>query len=180
MARSSLGRNRRGERDTHTPSQRILAPKRGAQPLFAAPASPAPLLFPSSSPFFHLCHPKSSSSRLAELRKWRLRAQFEKQAGRPSSVCHAMQRRYALRNACMEGEGCSSPLPMIPPDSFAPRKTLLSVPTVKLASGGAQLISAPAGILIKRNNLRNMGQAGASVEGREGRAAGTQIRIPST
>ena len=159
MARSSLGRNRRGERDTHTPSQRILAPKRGAQPLFAAPASPSPLFFfPSSSPFFHLCHPKSSSSRLAELRKWRLRAQFEKQAGRPSFVCHAMQRRYALRNACMEGEGCSSPLPMIPPDSFAPRKTLLSVPTVKLASGGAQLISAPAGILIKRNNLRNMGQ----------------------
>ena len=52
----------------------------------------------------------------------------------------------------------SYPLPMIPPDSFAPRKTLLSVPTVKLASGGAQLISAPAGILIKRNNLRNMGQ----------------------
>ena len=88
MARSSLGRNRRGgregrrERHRHTPSQRILAPRIGAQPLFAAPAS---LLSSSSSPF-HLCLPKSSSSRLAELRKWRLRAQFEKQAGRPSSA----------------------------------------------------------------------------------------------
>ena len=62
---------------------------------------------------------------------------------------------------------------MIPPDSFAPRKTLLSVPTVKLASGGVELISAPAGILIKRNNLRNMGQGGASGEcGGEGRKSG--------
>ena len=177
MARSSLGRNRRGERETHT-----FATDFGAKDESAAVVRCSCISFSSPLSFspFHLCHPKSSSSRLAELRKWRLRAQFEKQAGRPSFVCHAMQRRYALRNACMEGEGCSSPLPMIPPDSFAPRKTLLSVPTVKLASGGAQLISAPAGILIKRNNLRNMGQAGASVEGRVGRATGTQIRIPSS
>ena len=48
--------------------------------------------------------------------------------------------------------------PYDPTRLFCTSKTLLSVPTVKLASGGAQLISAPAGIRIKRNNLRNMGQ----------------------
>ena len=105
LARSSLGRNRREGRETHTPSQRILAPKRGAQPLFADPASPAPLFF------FHLCHPKSSSTcRLAELRKWRLRAQFEKQAGRPSSAMLCSDALLSGMPARKEGEGCSSPL----------------------------------------------------------------------
>ena len=107
---SSLGRNRR---DTHTHLRNGFW-RQGWE------RSRCSLLLHLSSllPFspFHLCHPKSSSNRLAELRrKWRLSAQFEKQAGRPSAVLFSSALRNAWKNILFSSQQTDS-------DSFAPRK----------------------------------------------------------